>query len=81
MLLMTKYSNEDLVNIQIQLNNFKCRRFFGTPFIISRGMNKEQYLVSDLVNFIFSYIYTTCWSAAKNHNKNELLHLVLNFSL
>ena len=37
MLLMTKYSNEvsfiDLVNIQIQLNNFKCRRFFGTPFI------------------------------------------------
>ena len=33
MLLMTKYSNEvsfiDLVNIQIQLNNFKCCRFFG----------------------------------------------------
>ena len=36
MLLMTKYSNEfsflDLVTIQIQLNNFKCRHFFETPF-------------------------------------------------
>jgi len=45
MLLMTKYSNEvsfiALVNIQIKLNNFKCRRFFGTPF------NKKQKLLRE----------------------------------
>ena len=42
MILMIKYSNEvsflDLVTIQIQLNNFKCRRFFETPFTF--GVNK-----------------------------------------
>ena len=37
-LLMTKYFNDvsflDLVSIQIQFKNFKCRHFFETPFSI-----------------------------------------------
>ena len=55
MLLMTKYSNEvsfiDLVNIQIQLNNFKCRRFFGTPFrTVIWTKNWMNFMTGDSLN-------------------------------
>ena len=89
MLLMTKFSNEvsfiDLVIIQIQLDNFKCRCFLGHPLLHTGFPSQFNFCSLFLLRKILSSPLLSlsviwdgpCWQWSDHNNAEH--HLVTKF--